>query len=90
MPVLGLGLGLQRKSAMGGINPIARAFRARVLADGGTFEAMPCFLATLAELQAITIETSIVNIFQARVLADSGTFEAKTCMETIITDLQNI
>ena len=68
-------------------NPIVNAFKARVLAGGGTFEAYNCMSAQINSLLALQ---QIVTTFNLRVLADSGTFEAVNCMQTQITDLQNI
>jgi hypothetical protein len=50
---IGIGIGLQfNKSAGGGI---AQDFQNRVLADGGTFEAMACLNSTISFLQSIDL-----------------------------------
>ena len=52
--MLGLGLGLHKNNFVGGgIDPnqaIINDFKARVLADGGTFEAESCLLTFLNEI----------------------------------------
>ena len=48
--MLGLGIGLHKNNFVGSIDPaqaIIDAFKARVLADGGTFEAESCLLTYL-------------------------------------------
>jgi hypothetical protein len=68
-------------------NPLINAFKARVAADGGTFEASACLEAQLTFLDSIP---AIVSSFQVRVAADSGVFEAPTCLESQITFLNSI
>lgn len=51
--MLGLGIGLHKNRFSSGINPIQLlidAFKARVLADGGTFEAESCLLTFLTQI----------------------------------------
>ena len=52
--MLGLGLGLHKNTFVGGgIDPnqlIINTFKARVLADGGTFEAESCLLTFLTQI----------------------------------------
>lgn len=69
------------------LTPEAQAFKARVLADGGTFEALGCLSSAFNRLQSLN---QIATTFNLRVAADSGTFESINCVQTIITDLQNI
>jgi hypothetical protein len=68
-------------------NLIVNAFKARVLAGGGTFEAYNCMSAQINHLLSLK---QIVTTFNLRVLADLGTFEGVNCMQTQITNLQNI
>jgi hypothetical protein len=90
--IIGVGPQGLYKSKAGAITPppanlIVDAFKARVEADGGTFEAYSCMVAQVNELLA---QPQIVTTFNLRVVADAGTFEAVNCMQTTITDLQNI
>jgi hypothetical protein len=71
----------------GAASIIVDAFKIRVEADGGTFEAYSCMVNQINELLA---QPQIVTTFNLRVVADGGTFEAVNCMQTTITDLQNI
>ena len=94
MPVLGLGLGIQKGSPLASATQrIINAFRARVIADGGTFEAAACLAATINALKAIDIYPegdAIIQAFQVRVAADSGTFEAYNCGIIAVQNLANI
>ncbi len=58
------------------IDPQAQAFKLRVEAAGGTFEAMPCLIALNTLLKGIDLHPE-VDAFQARVIAAGGVFEAK-------------
>jgi len=73
--------------AGGEANTIVNAFKARVIAAGGTFEAKNCMVAQINELLSLE---QIVTTFNLRVVSAGGTFEAVNCCQTIITDLQNI
>jgi hypothetical protein len=66
---------------------IVDAFRDRVIAAGGTFEAFGCMVQDINHLLHLE---QIVTTFNLRVVAAGGTFEAVNCCQTIITDLQNI
>jgi len=83
--MIGIGIGIPYNKVLS--NPIVGAFKARVLADGGTFAAEGCLNSTINSLQALN---QIATTFNLRVLADSGTFEQINCLQTTITDLQNI
>ena len=85
MTRIGLGIGIEYNKVVG--NQIVNAFKDRVLADGGTFEAEGCLNSTVNSLQALN---QIATTFNLRVLADSGTFQSINCLQTTITDLQNI
>ncbi|MBP9690307.1 MAG: hypothetical protein KBE91_11890 [Bacteroidia bacterium] len=91
MPSLALGLGLSKNNVAVFTRSeaviIVKDFRARVIADGGTFEAYDCMVGDINELLALN---QIATTFNLRVLADSGTFEQINCLQTTITDLQNI
>jgi ABC-type tungstate transport system permease subunit len=71
----------------GAASIIVNAFKARVIADGGTFEAYRCMV---DQINVLLAQPQIVTTFNLRVVADGGTFEAVNCMQTQITDLQNI
>jgi len=53
--MLGLGLGTGKPTNLGAnlVVKLINAFKARVLADGGTFEAESCLLETLTNLNNI-------------------------------------
>jgi len=71
----------------GGVSAQTAAFRTRVIADGGTFEAITCLNSTIKQLQSLN---QIATTFNLLVLADGGTFEQINCVQTNITNLQNI
>ena len=48
-----LGLSIFNNSLLSGINSLINTFKARVLADGGTFEAETCLLNQLTALNNI-------------------------------------
>lgn len=78
------------KSSGGTAAIIARAFKARVIADGGTFEAMPCLIATIRKLEQINIPfaDNTARQFKLRVYSDGGLFEAESCLVQTINNLQ--
>jgi len=85
---IGNGIGIPFNKRSGGqANTIVNAFKARVISEGGTFEATNCMVAQINELLSLE---QIVTTFNLRVVAAGGTFEAVNCCQTIITDLQNI
>jgi len=86
--MIGIGIGIPFNKRRGGqANTIVNAFKARVIAAGGTFEATNCMVAQINELLSLE---QIVTTFNLRVVAAGGTFEAVNCCQTIITDLKNI
>ena len=69
---------------------VVDAFKSRVLADGGTFEAEGCLKKTLIELGGFSNEGLIVFNFQQRVFIEGGVCEAQTCLIDTLTNLNNI
>jgi hypothetical protein len=70
---------------------LINAFKARVVADGGIFEAEACLQKTLAGLGGISsYEGFLISNFQQRVLYEGGIFEAESCLNTTLTNLNNI
>jgi hypothetical protein len=81
------------KGFRGGKNNVQKvvdAFKSRVLADGGTFEAEGCLKKTLIELGGFSNEGLIVFNFQQRVFIEGGVCEAQTCLIDTLTNLNNI
>ena len=91
-----MAIGLQIGLDIGGLGNstgsafIARTFKNRVIADGGTFEAMPCLIATIIKLEQINIPSAdnIARQFKLRVYSDGGLFEAESCLVQTINNLQ--
>ena len=69
------------------------AFKARVLADGGTFEAEQCMvnnIKSLANIDIYPFGDAVMIALRDRAVADSGTFEAYNCGIIAIQSLANI
>lgn len=72
---------------------LVSAFKARVLSDGGTFEAEQCMVNNIKSLTNINIYPvgdAVMIALTDRAVADSGTFEAYNCGIINIQSLSNI
>jgi hypothetical protein len=79
------------RSGLSGTQQLINAFKARVLADGGIFEAEQCLKKTLIGLGGISsYEGFLISNFTTRVLADSGIIEAQSCLLTTLENLDRI
>lgn len=87
---IGIGVAWATRKVFNAVTGIIFSFKARVAADGGTFEAQACLAATLTYLNSIFSALGIAKLFQSRVAADSGTYEAQDCQVTFINNLNNI
>lgn len=88
---IGVGWAKPKYRVVGPTQQLINAFKARVLADSGIFEAEACLQQTLASLGGISsYEGFLISNFQQRVLYDSGVFEAESCLNTTLTNLNNI
>lgn len=75
------------------ISQLIAAFKARVIADGGTFEAQACMTANIQSLVNINIYPvgdAVMISLRDRAVADSGTFEAYNCGIIAVQQLANI
>ena len=75
------------------ISQLIAAFKARVLADGGTFEAELCIVNNIQALTNINIYPigdAVMIALRDRAVADSGTFEAYNCGIIAVQQLANI
>jgi hypothetical protein len=93
--MLGLGIGLSKwvNYPANAIAQIINAFKSRVLADSGTFEADSCINSSITTLMGIDIYPigdAAIIAFRTRILADSGTFEAYNCGIIAVQSLANI
>lgn len=77
----------------GPVPALVAAFKARVIADGGTFEAQACMTANIQSLVNINIypvgDAAIIAL-RDRAILDSGTFEAYNCGIIAVQSLANI
>lgn len=72
---------------------LVNAFRTRVFADGGTFEAESCLnsqITSLRNLDLYPVGDAAMIALRDRVIADSGTFEAYNCGIIAVQSLANI
>lgn len=75
------------------IMQIVNAFKARVLADGGTFEAELCMannIQSLTNINIYPVGDAVMITLRDRAVADSGTFEAYNCGIIAVQSLANI
>lgn len=89
--MIGIGIGIP--FSRGVANPILSAFKARVAADGGTFEADNCFIANingLINIDLYPVGDAVMIALRDRAVADSGTFEAYNCGIIAVQQLANI
>ena len=92
--IIGQGIGIPFSRILGGIaQQDVAAFRQRVQADGGTFEAEQCMINSVQSLLNIDLypvgDASMIAL-RNRVVADGGTFEAYNCGIIAIQSLANI
>ena len=88
--VIAIGIGVPFTRVLGGT---VSDFRARVIADGGTFEAYACMSAQINALKAINlypVGDAVMQALQTRIATDSGTFEAYNCGAIAIQELADI
>lgn len=93
MPGYGYGYGI-KNVVTSALKALVNAFRARVFADGGTFEAEACMTANIQSLVNIDLypvgDAVMITLRYRAVVADSGTFEAYNCGIIAIQNLTNI
>ena len=70
---------LRRGVFGGGLNPIVRDFRTRVLADGGIVESINCISKAIQNLPGEDFGRVTFDAFNVRVVADTGTTEGRNC-----------
>jgi hypothetical protein len=63
----------------GGLQPVVRDFKTRVLADGGTIESIQCVSRALAALPPFDFGRYTFDAFNTRVITDGGVIEARNC-----------
>lgn len=72
---------------------IVAAFKARVIADGGTFEGELCMannIQSLANINIYPVGDAAMIALRDRVISDSGIFEAYNCGIIAVQSLANL
>lgn len=90
---LGLGISFGRPLFALSLSPDVISFYNRVIADGGTFEAINClqsFVNNLSSIDLYPVGDAVMSAFQIRVIADGGTLESFSCGAVIVQSLANI
>ena len=72
------------------VDVLINQFKTRVLSDGGTFEAEPCFIIQLNQIEIGSYVDALNIQFKTRVLADNGTFEAEYYLTIQLNQIKNI
>ena len=70
---------LRRGVFGGGLSPIVREFRTRVLADSGIVESINCVQRGISNLPGESFARVTFDAFNVRVTADGGATEARNC-----------
>lgn len=93
--MLGIGLRITNiiNFASDFVKRLIGAFKTRVLADAGSFEAESCLNTVLTNLRAIDLYPTgdaKMIVLRTRALADGGTFESYNCGIITVQNLANI